>query len=134
MLDRPDAAKLLLRISLGGMLLLHGIDKLHGGIAGLQNMIENKGLPGFVAYGVYAGEVIAPLFILAGWNTRIAALVFAFNMVVATLLAHSGDIFELGRHGGWAIELPMLYMFGAITIALLGAGRYSVSRGRGTWD
>lgn len=134
MLDRPDVAKLLLRLSLGGMLLLHGIDKLHGGVAGLQNMIEGKGFPGFVAYGVYVGEVVAPLFVLAGWKTRLAALVLAFNMVVAVLLAHSGDIFELGRHGQWAIELPMLYMFGAIAIALLGAGKYSASRGRGAWD
>jgi putative oxidoreductase len=133
-LDRPDVAKLVLRISLGGMMLLHGIDKLHGGIAGLQRLVENKGLPGFVAYGVYVGEVVAPLFVIAGWKTRIAALVFAFNMLVAVLLAHSGDIVRLGRHGEWAIELQMLYMLGAVAIALLGAGKYSVSRGRGRWD
>ncbi len=134
MLDRPNIAKLVLRLGLGGMMLLHGIAKLHGGVAGLQNMIESKGFPGFVAYGVYVGEVVAPLLILAGWRTRIAALLLAFNMVVAVLLAHSGDVFELGRHGQWAIELPMLYMFGAIAIALLGAGKYSLSRGRGAWD
>lgn len=134
MLDRPDAAKLLLRISLGGMLLLHGIDKLHGGVGGIQNMIEKKGIPGFIVYGVYVGEVIAPLFMIAGWKTRIAALVFAFNMLVAVLIAHSGDIFKIGRHGQWAVEVPMLYMFGAIAIALLGAGKYSASRGRGMWD
>jgi len=134
MLDRPDVAKLVLRVSLGGMMLLHGIDKLHGGVAGLQNMIEKKGIPGFIAYGVYVGEVVAPLLILAGWKTRIAALVFAFNMIVAVLLAHSGDILRLGGVGQWAIEVPMLYAFGAVALALLGAGRYSVSRGHGTWD
>jgi putative oxidoreductase len=55
-------------------------------------------------------------------------------MVVAVMLAHSHDIGALGPGGGWKIELPALYFLGAVAVALLGAGRYSVSRGRGRWD
>ena len=53
-------AKLLLRLALGGAILLHGIAKLTGGIGGIAGMVSAAGLPSFLAYGVYVGEVIAP--------------------------------------------------------------------------
>ena len=123
-----DWGKLVLRISIAGLLLFHGIAKIVGGITGIAGMLQRVGLPGFVAYGVYVGEVIAPIMILLGFYARPAAIVCAFNMIVAILLAHSGDILKLGGHGEWAIELPMLYLLGAIAIALLGAGRITAAR------
>ena len=77
---------------------------------------------------------LAPVLILVGFKSRVAAAVLAFNMVVAVALAHAGDVFTLGKHGQWGIELQGLYLFGAVAIVLLGAGRYSVSRGAGRWD
>jgi len=133
-IDLEDTGKLLLRVTLGATLLLHGINKLAHGIAGIQSNLAGRGIPEFFGYGVYVGEVVAPVMMIAGFKTRIAAAVFAFNMVVATLLAHSGDILALGGSGGWKVELQMLYLFGAVAVALLGAGRYSVSRGNGRWD
>ena len=130
----PDVGKLILRASLGLMMLLHGISKLTHGVGGIQGMLGDKGIPEFVAWGVIIGEVVAPLFMIIGYRTRIAALVFAFNMLAAVLLAHSSDIFAFSRSGAWKIELPMLYFFGALAVAMLGAGRYSLSRGRGRWD
>ena len=47
-------------------------------------------------------------------------------MIVALSLAHVSQIFTLNQQGGWAIELQGMYLFGAIAVALLGAGRYSV--------
>ena len=132
--DTQDAGKLLLRVSLGLLMLLHGIKKLRGGIDGIIGNVDSHGLPTFFAYGVYLGEVVAPLFLLAGWMTRPAALVFAFNMIIAVWLSHADQVFDLGKSGGWAIELPALYFFGAIVLALIGAGRYSVSRGNGRFD
>ncbi len=125
---------LVLRVSIAGLMLFHGVDKLSGGIGGLEKLVASKGLPKVFAYGVYIGEVVAPLFILIGYLTRPAALVFAFNMLAATFLAHSGDILRLDSHGAWATEHTMLFFFPAIAIALLGAGKYSVSGGEGTWD
>mgnify|MGYP001818826490 FL=1 len=127
-------AKLVLRLSVGGLMVLHGIHKLTHGVAGIERMLASRGLPELLAYGVYAGELIAPLFILAGFKTRIAAAVFAFNMIVAVALAHADDVLTLGKHGQWGIELQALYLLGAIAVMLLGAGRYSVSRGAGRWD
>jgi putative oxidoreductase len=129
-----DAGKLVLRATVGGLLLLHGVAKVSHGVAGIARIAESKHVPGFVAYGVYIGEVVAPILVLAGIGTRPAALVIAFNMIVAVALAHSGQIFSLAPSGGLAIEPAAMYLLGAIAVALLGAGRYSITRGRGRWD
>ena len=131
---REDAGKLVLRVTIAGLMLFHGVSKLTHGIGGIIANVDKRGLPHAFAYGVYIGEVIAPLLIIAGFYTRPAALVLAFNMVVAVWLAHSADVFTLGKGGQWGIELQALYGFGAVAVALLGAGRYSVTRGKGKWD
>ena len=93
------------------------------------------GAPGFIAYGVYVGEIIAPLLVLLGCFTRPAAAVIAFNMVMALTLAHFDDIFKLNeRGGGWAIELQMFYLLGSIALIFTGSGRLGVRSGRGPWD
>lgn len=132
-MDRDDLGKLGLRVLLGGLMLLHGIAKLRHGIGGIEANLARHGLPEVIAYGVYVGEVLAPLALIAGAYTRIAALVLAFNMAVAIALSHWGDIGELGRGGGWAIELQMLYLVGAVCVALLGPGRYRVPVGSARW-
>ena len=121
-----DAGKLVLRLTVGLLMLLHGIAKLSGGVAGIAGMLAKIGLPGVFAYGVFVGEVIAPLLLIVGLWTRAAAVVVAINMVVAVLLVHTGDLFLLSKTGGWALELQGFFLFGAVAIALLGAGRYSV--------
>ncbi len=125
-----DWGRLILRVSIGELLLFHGIHKVVAGFGGIAGMHEKSGLPGFMAFGVYAGEVVAPLMILLGLDTRLAGAVLAFNMAVAVLLAHSSDALALGQHGGWAIELPMLYILGAVALVFFGGGRISVPVGR----
>ena len=121
-----DAGKLLLRAVLAILLLFHGVSKLSGGIGFITGMLQGLGLPAFLGYGVYVGEVVAPLLILVGLYTRPAALVVAINMVVALLLAHTSQFFTLSDTGGWALELQGMYLGGALAVALLGAGRYSL--------
>jgi len=121
-----DAGKLLLRAVLAILLLFHGVSKLSGGIGFITGMLQGLGLPAFLGYGVYVGEVVAPLLILVGLYTRPAALVVAINMVVALLLVHTGQFFTLSDTGGWALELQGMYLGGALAVALLGAGRYSL--------
>lgn len=120
-----DTAKLLLRLTLGVLLLFHGWAKVTGGIEFIVGMVENNGLPGFLAYLVYVGEILAPLLLLAGAYTRVAAALVIGNMVVALLLVHTGDIFAINNTGGWAIELQMFYLINAIVILLLGPGKFS---------
>jgi putative oxidoreductase len=132
-MNRANAFNLgtfLLRLSVGGLLLLHGIDKMQNGIGGIEASVTGKGLPAFLAYAVYLGEVVAPILLLLGLWTRIAAVVVAVDMVFAILLVHSAEIFATGEHGGSKIELPLLYLFGAVAIALIGGGAWSVNKGK----
>jgi putative oxidoreductase len=121
-----DLAKLLLRVTLGGLMLLHGIAKLQNGIDPIIDAVANAGLPPVVAYGVFLGEVLAPLLLIAGVWTRLAAGVIAINMVVAIALMHGTDFGTLTRSGGWALELQAFYLVVALAIALLGAGRFGL--------
>lgn len=123
---RDDQGKLLLRAVLAILLLFHGVSKINGGIGFVTSMLQQAGLPTVLGYLVYIGEVVAPLLILIGLYTRPAALVVAVNMIVALLLVHTSQFFSLSDTGGWALELQGMYLGGAVTVALLGAGRYSV--------
>jgi putative oxidoreductase len=123
-----DAAKLLLRLALGSLILLHGIAKIRGGIGFIEGMVTGAGLPGWVAYGVYVGEVVAPLMVIFGWFARAGAAIIAVNMVFAIALVHQADLLALGPQGGWALELQGMFLATAIAVALLGPGRYSVNR------
>ncbi len=122
-----DLGRLLLRLVLGGCILFHGYAKLTGGIDGITHMVTAAGLPAFVAYGVYLGEVVAPVLVIIGWYSRIGSLIIAINMLVAVGLAHRADLFKLAESGGYALELQMLYLFVALALALMGPGRFSIN-------
>jgi putative oxidoreductase len=133
--DQDDWGKLLLRLTVGVLLLFHGVAKLTGGIGWMAGPLSAIGLPAFVGYGVFIGEVVAPILAIVGKFSRIAGLVIAFNMLAATLLVRRDAIFSRNpQGGGWAIELEMLFLLGGLAIFLLGSGRYAVSKGRGRWD
>jgi len=118
-LHQPKAGFFILRLTVAGLMLLHGVSKLMHGLGPIEGMLVSSGLPAFIAYGVLIGEVVAPLFVLANRFVAPAALVMAFNMVVAVALAHAAQIFTLGKSGGWALELQGLYFFGSLAIVLM---------------
>lgn len=122
-----DAGKLVLRLTVGILVLMHGIAKLLNGIGPIEGMLVARGMPAFFAWGAYIGEVLAPLLLIIGIYTRAAAGIVVFNMIVAIALAHSAELFQLNKMGGWALELQGMFLFGALAIVLLGAGRYSVA-------
>ena len=132
--SQDDAAKLILRLTVGVLLLFHGVAKITGGIDAIMGGLAKAGVPTAFGYLVYVGEVLAPLLLIAGAWTRVAASIMAINMVVALLLAHTGQLFALSKTGGYALELQAMYLFTAIAIALMGAGRYSVGGARGRWN
>lgn len=129
-----DLGKLVLRIALGVLILFHGVAKLVHGIDYISGVVTAAGLPSFVAWGVYVGEVVAPALLLVGLWTRAAALVVALNMVVALALVHAAEFATLNQTGGWALELQGMFLGAAVAIALLGAGRYSLAGGSGRWN
>lgn len=127
MSSMDDAGKLVLRLTLGILILMHGIAKLLNGIGPIEGMLVARGMPAFFAWGAYIGEVLAPLLLIIGIYTRAAAAIVAFNMIVAIALAHSAEIFQLSKTGGWTLELQGMFLFSAVAVVLLGAGRYSVA-------
>ncbi len=129
-----DVGKLVLRLALGILILLHGIAKLIHGIGFIENLVMGLGLPAFFAWAVYVGEVIAPIAVIIGIYTRIGGILIALNMLVAIALVHAQEIFQLSKSGGWQLELQGMFLFGAIAVALLGAGRFSVGGANGKYN
>ena len=127
-LHNEALGKLILRLSVGGLVLLHGIAKLlnPGSLSWIGDQVTAYGLPEFLAYGVLLGEIVAPVMLLLGWQARIAGLLITINMVVAIILVHTNELFTLGNSGGWALELQGMFLFGALVIVFLGSGRMAI--------
>jgi len=128
-----DVGKLVLRITMAGLILFHGIAKIMHGVSFIGGALASNHIPSFVAYGVYIGEVIAPLFVISGKWTRIASLVVVFNMIVAIALEAYRNTFVIQRTGAWALEAEAFYLLTALVIFFIGAGRFSVGRSRTFW-
>lgn len=123
-----NIGKLILRFMLGGMMLFHGIDKALHGIGFIKGLVQGQGLPEVLAYGVYVGEILAPLFLILGWKSRFWAGVVVVNMAVAIYLTQFKGLFTLGAHGAWGMEVPMFYLLSALAVMLLGSGKYAIMR------
>jgi putative oxidoreductase len=124
-----STGKLILRVTLGILILLHGINKLMNGIDGLEGPLSAAGLPTFFKYGVYLGEVVGPLLLIAGYYGRIGAWLIAANMLFAIGLVHWGEVFVIDpQSGGLALEKQYMYLFSAIGLALIGPGRHAVNQ------
>lgn len=123
-MNNPDIGKLILRLMLGILILFHGVNKLLHGNGFVDSMVAAHHLPGFVAYGVYLGEVVGPLMLLIGYQTRIGALLVVINMLFALALVHTSQFFSLAGSGGYALELQAFYLFTALALVFLGPGKF----------
>ena len=122
-----NVGKLILRISLGALMLFHGVKKFQSGIEGMKGLVSHSGFPEAFAYGVYVGELMVPIFLILGLFTRVSALVYSLTMAFAIYFAHANDIFTINaKTGGLVIELPLLYLLAGLALACLGAGKYSL--------
>lgn len=69
------------------------------------------------------------MIVLGVW-TRAAAAALVGNMIVAILMAHADVLFTINPNtGGWAVELPALYLLGALAICFTGGGKYALTKG-----
>ncbi|WP_321298083.1 DoxX family protein [Marinifilum fragile] len=128
-----NLGKLLLRVGVAGLMLPHGIHKLMHGIGGVKYVLGQAGMPQFLSYGVYVGEIVAPILMILGLYTRVSGLLISFTILVATAAAHAHEIFKFTEYGGLVIELNALYIFGALAVALLGPGKFRLGNQRGFW-
>lgn len=130
---QEDLGKLVVRLSVGGLLLLHGVHKLLTGIAPIKAMVVAAHMPDLIAYGVYLGEIVGPILVILGLFSRIGGILIVVNMLAAVALAGLGRLMMLDAMGGYALELETFYLAGGLAVALLGAGRLSLNIG-GNWN
>jgi putative oxidoreductase len=124
-----STGKLILRVTLGFLILLHGIAKLMHGVDWLDGALTAAGLPTLFKFGVYVGEVVAPLLVIAGYYSRIGAWLIAVNMLFAIGLVHGAELLVLDpQFGSLALEKQYMYMATAIALALIGPGRYAFNQ------
>ncbi len=127
-MNNENAGKLILRLAVGLLMLFHGVAKLlHPDSLDFIRMgLSGLGLPELLVYGVYVGEVLAPLLLIAGVFSRWGGMLIVVNMLFAIGLAHMGDLFALTDHGGYRLELQMFYLLGGLAVMFLGSGRYAI--------
>jgi putative oxidoreductase len=97
-----------------------------GTIDYVSGQLATAGLPAFLAYGVFVGEVLAPIMIILGIYARIGGLIVVINMVFAVALVHATQLYSVGKTGGWALELQAFYLFTGLALFFLGSGKLAV--------
>ncbi|MBX3631090.1 MAG: DoxX family protein [Nitrosomonas sp.] len=120
--------KLTLRLSVGVLMLFHGVYKIlnPASLDFIGKQLAGMNLPQTLAYGVYLGEVIAPLMIILGIFSRFGGLLVFGNMLFAIALAHRSQLFSLTDHGGYALELQIFFLLTGLAVFFLGSGRIAV--------
>jgi putative oxidoreductase len=128
LIRNDNLGKLILRLTVGTLILLHGIFKiLHPeSLDSISKMLATINLPRPLAYGVFLGEVIAPLMVIVGFYSRLGGLLIFGNMMFALMLAHRAQLFTLTANGGWALELQGFYLFSGLAVLFLGSGRLAL--------
>lgn len=119
----PAAGLLLLRVATGmSMAVAHGWPKLQRLMGDEPRFSDPFGI-GVVPSLTLAtfGELVCGVLIALGLGTRLAAVPFAFTMLVAIFFAHAGDPWSDKEHA-------FLFLVPAITLMLTGPGRYSIDQ------
>jgi putative oxidoreductase len=124
---RLDYAALLLRASLGTMFLAHGLMKfVEFTLPGTAAFFESVGFPGWTAYIVAPAEVLAGIALIAGFRTRLVALL-SLPILLGAIVPHVGAGWSFSNAGGgW--EYPVYLVATAVVVALLGGGRLALTR------
>ncbi|GAB4200789.1 MAG: DoxX family protein [Wenzhouxiangellaceae bacterium] len=122
---RIDLAALLLRLSLGVLMLAHGLLKvLVFTIPGTVGFFASLGLPGWLAYGVILVELLGGVLLIIGVKSRWASLAL-LPVLLGAWWAHAGNGWLFSNaNGGW--EFPALLVATALVQWLLGSGRYAL--------
>ena len=132
-----DMAGLIMRLTLGGVMLPHGLQKVFGlfGGAGLQatmNAFTTKmGLPAPVAVLVILAESAGALGLIFGFCTRLCALGIALVMGGAVFFVHAQHGFFMnwfGRQSGEGFEYHLLAIGLALALVIHGAGKWSLDQ------
>jgi len=123
-----DLGKLIFRITIAVLLFFHGYAKITYGLGFIENALEANSFPAFLSYFVYVGEILAPLLLIIGYKTKVAAAIIIFSMTFAIYLVFPNDLTTLTSQGTLKLELNYFFIFTSLSLLFLGAGKYSFDR------
>lgn len=109
-----------LRLIVGGLMLIHGIQKLDAYEALATTFPDPIGLGSTLSLqlAIFA-ELVCSLAVIAGFMFRLALIPIIFTMCVATFVVLGG--------AGWnAQELAVIYLLLALLLIVTGPGRWSL--------
>jgi putative oxidoreductase len=126
-LTNTNYGALITRLSLGGILLSHGLLKvLVFTIPGTVGYFASLGLPAIAAYLTIFAEIAGGTAILLGLYSRLASL-FSIPLLLGALWAHAGNGWVFNSEGGgW--EFPLLLVLLAVAVTLQGSGPFALRK------
>ena len=122
-----DLGIALLRAGLGTMWIAHALLKLFVfTLPGTAQYFVSIGFPGWVAYPLFAAELLGGLAIVLGLYARQVALVLSPVMAVV-IAVHAGNGWvHTANGGGW--EYPAFLLLASFALWLAGDGALSLRR------
>lgn len=120
-------AALLLRVALGVMFLAHSVvlKYLTFTLSGTAQFFQSIGLPGWLAYVVFAAEAAGGVLLILGIQVRVVALAL-LPILIGAVWVHSGNgwVFT-SANGGW--EYPLYLVVLSLVQALIGEGAFAMA-------
>lgn len=117
----------LLRVSLGVMWIAHALLKLLVfTLPGTVQYFVSIGFAGYLAYPVFAAEILGGIALLLGVYARQAALALVPVMAVAAWVHAPNGWVHTSAGGGW--EYPVFLVAASVALWLLGDGAAALKR------
>lgn len=115
-----DVALLIARVSIGGLMLVHGLAKLPMLSQSPIQFYDLMGLGDELSLWLALfAEIVCSIFVIIGCATRLMVIPLIFTMLVVVFVIHGADPFakqEMGLH----------YLLVYVLLLLTGAGKYSI--------
>ncbi|MDZ4728005.1 MAG: DoxX family protein [Leptospira sp.] len=128
-------ASLVLRLSLGSVIWMHGVQKLFGlfggyGYSGTMDFFtKTMGLPWLISLLIILGEFFGGIGLVFGIGTRFFALYVGVILLFAMILVHWENGFFMnwfGNQKGEGIEFFVLFLSMAVALLINGGGKFSL--------
>lgn len=123
--EDTDKGVLIMRITLGVLILFHGWHKVVYGIEMPMTRLESFGIPGFFMYFAYISEVLAPALIVLGILTRLSAFTIFVTMTIVMYMELKVGI-GFDQFGAPTSETQLFYWLFSAALMFTGAGRFVV--------